>query len=177
MGIANCIVAAMEGIDRLHATSRGIGERAGNVELEQLLVVLNLQGLREVDTPQMQKFAKMAAEILSVPILSHEAIVGERSTETASGVHASTYEKVRQGENLPPIYFPYRPEDVGLIPHVRIGPMSGLSNVYAYCEEIGIKNISEERAMEILDVAKNNWGLLSEAEVKGILGRNSVYIK
>jgi len=171
MGIANCITAAMEGVDRLHATARGIGERAGNVELEQLLVVLNLQGFRDVKTSQIQAFAKMAANILSLPIGSHESIVGEKSTETASGVHASTYEKVRKGGNIAHIYFPYNPEDVGLKPRVRVGPLSGLANVYAYCAELGIRDVTEEKAREILDIAKKNWGLLSEEDIKNVLGR------
>lgn len=171
MGIANCVVAAMEGIDRLHATARGIGERAGNVSLEKLLVVLNLQGFRDVDTSHIQAFARMAADILSVPIVSHEPIVGEKSPETASGVHASTYEKVRKGENLPPIYFAYDPRDVGLTAKVRIGPVSGLANVYAYCAELGIRDVTEEKAREVLDLAKKNWSLLSADEVRNVIGR------
>lgn len=172
MGIANCIVAANEGVDRLHATARGIGERAGNVDLERLLVVLNLQGFRDVDTRHIQQFAKMAADLLLVPIDPHEPIIGEKSTETASGVHASTYEKVRKGEGIPPIYFPYNPEDVGLKPSVRVGPLSGLSNVYAYCEALGINDVTEERALEILNLAKEKWGLLPEHVVRNIVGRN-----
>lgn len=172
MATANCIVAAMEGVDGLHATARGIGERAGNTKLEELLVVLDIKGLRTIDGSRIQEFTKMAADILNVPIGSHEAIVGQRSTETASGVHASTYEKVRKGENLPDIYFPFRPQDYGLTPLVRVGPLSGLANVYAVCEKLGIKGVTEERALEILDAAKSEWRLLSEQDVKNIVGRN-----
>ena len=171
MGIANSMVAAQEGVDRLHATARGIGERAGNVNLEKLLVVLKLQGFRDIDTRNIQEFARLAARILSVPILDHEPIVGERSTETASGVHASTYEKVQRGEGLPPIYFAFPPESVGLRPHVRIGPMSGMANVRAFCEEIGIKDVTDEKAHELLIFAKERWALLSEDDVRLFLGR------
>ncbi len=168
MGIANCVVAANEGVDRLHATSRAIGERAGNVPLEQLLVVLNLNGFRQVDTPRIQEFAQMAADIFSVPIRSHEPIIGPESTATASGVHASGYRKSRN------IYtpFPTGPEYVGLKQKVSIGPLSGLSNVYAFCEQRGIELPTEEKAREILDFAKGKWGLLSETDVKNLLGRN-----
>lgn len=173
MGTANCVVAAMEGVDGLHATARGIGERAGNVKLEELLVVLNIKGLREIDGVRIQEFARMAADILNIPIGSHEPIVGQRSTETASGVHASTYEKVRKGENLPDIYFPFSPKDYGLTPLVRVGPLSGLANVHAFCEGLGIKNVTEKEAQEVLTVAKGEWRLLSEQDVRKIIGRNS----
>ena len=168
MGRANCVVAATEGVDRLHATSRGIGERAGNVDLEKLLVVLALNGLRDVDMSQIQKFTQMAADIFSVPIQSHESIVGPESTATASGVHASGYAKDRS------IYSPYPngPEDVGLTRRTSIGPLSSLSNVYAFCEQWGIESPTEERAREILDLAKDRWGLLSKDDVKSVLGRN-----
>lgn len=171
MGIANCVVAAQEGVDRIHATARGIGERAGNVNLEQLLVVLNLQGLRDVDTREIQNFARMAAEILHVPIQPHESIIGERSTETASGVHANTYRKSGR-EGMPPIYFPYHPEDVGLEARVRIGPLSSLSNVEAVLERLRIQDVTPEKKQEILDVAKTRWGLLSDTDVKNLVGRN-----
>ena len=141
------------------------------MSLEQLVVVLNVEGFRAIDTSHVQTFARMAANILSVPIASHEPIVGEKSTETASGVHASTYEKVRKGGNWPPIYFAYDPKDVGLTAQVRIGPVSGLANVYAYCQELGIRGITEEKARELLDLAKENWSLLSADEVRKIIGR------
>ena len=172
MGTANCIVAAMEGVDGLHATARGIGERAGNVKLEELLVVLNIKELRKIDGSRIQAFAKMAADILNIPIGSHEPIVGQRSTETASGVHASTYEKVKKGENFPDIYFPFSPKDYGLIPLVAVGPLSGLANVRAFCERLGIKDVTEEKAREVLDIAKSEYRSLSEQDVRNIVGRN-----
>lgn len=165
MGIANCLVAAQEGIDRLHATSRGIGERSGNVPLEQLIVILNLEGFRPADTRKMQEFAHLASNILSVPISSHEPIIGKESTTTASGVHANAYGK----DSTHKIYLPIPPESIGLDAHVRIGPMSGLSNVYAYCNEIGIRGITEEEAITVLAYAKSNGGLLSSDVVKHIL--------
>lgn len=166
MGIANCIVAAQEGVDRLHATARGIGERAGNVDLEQLLVVLNVKGFRNDNTEKIQQFAMMAAEILSRPIGEHEALIGNKWVETASGVHADTYRR------KPDLYFPFDPDKVGLKPQVRIGPLSGLANVYGFCEALGIKDITEEKAREILEAAKEQWGLLSEDTVRNLVGRN-----
>lgn len=168
MGLANCLVAANEGIERLHATSRGIGERSGNVPLEQLIVILNLHGFKDVETSKIQEFAHLAADILSVPIRSHEAIIGQESTTTASGVHANAYGKDTTNQ----IYLPIPPEKIGLKTHVRIGPMSGLSNVYAYCIEIGLSGITEEQAILILNHAKSNGGLLSAEDVKGLLNPN-----
>jgi 2-isopropylmalate synthase len=172
MGIANCIVAAEEGVDRLHATARGIGERAGNVNLEQLLVVLNLRGFRNVNTSEIQNFARMASEILHVPIQPHEPIVGERSTETASGVHASTYEKIRHGEAIPSIYSFDDPKKYGLELKVQVGPMSGISNVRAVLDRLNIEDATEEIILEILDTAKSEWGLLSDDRIREIVGRN-----
>ncbi len=167
MGIANCLTAAQEGVDRLHATARGIGERSGNVDLEQLVVVLNVQGYRDADTTGIIPFTHLASDILNVAHQNpHEAIIGEQWPETASGVHASTYGKM----GSVPIYFPFNPQEVGLQPRVRIGPMSGLANVRIFCDSIGIKDITEEKAREILDVAKSTWSLLSEERVRELVG-------
>ncbi len=172
MGIANCLVAAQEGIDRLHATVGGIGERAGNVNLEQLLVVLSAKDFRNTDVREIRKFAQMAADILRLKIPSHEPIIGEQSTGTASGIHASTYGKT-QNEGLPPIYFPYDLDDIGAKALVKIGPTSGMANVMIFCKkEFGIDNITEEKAHEILNYAKERGGILSRETVKRLLERD-----
>lgn len=169
MGIANCVVAAEEGIDRLHATARGIGERAGNVDLEQLVVVLDVSGYRDADVRDIIPFTNLASDILKIPRPGmHEPIVGEKWPETASGVHADTYQKM--GDI--PLYFPFDPRKVGLEPRVRIGPMSGLANVHMFCKSIGIDDVTEEKAREILDEAKSSWSLLSEERVRRLMGRN-----
>jgi 2-isopropylmalate synthase len=172
MGIGNCVVAVSEGVDRLHATSRGIGERAGNVALEQLLVVLNLQGFRDVDTHKMHTYTQMAADLLSVPLQSHEPLVGPQAFETASGVHASTIKKDgRLNNGHPPIYFPISPESVGLKATIKIGPMSGRANVTAYCAQNGIGDVSDTDAQRIVSYAKERWALLSKNDVLAILGK------
>ncbi|OGH07509.1 MAG: hypothetical protein A2171_02335 [Candidatus Levybacteria bacterium RBG_13_35_9] len=168
MGLANCVVAAVEGAERLHATSRGIGERAGNVPLEQLVVVLNLNGIRPSDTSRLHEFAEMASNILSVPISSHEPIIGPESSTTASGIHASTYAKDQD------VYLPFNPSGVGLETHVRVGPLSSIANVYAFCKELEIREITEEEAVSVLNYAKNNGGLLIREEVFNILGLKGI---
>jgi 2-isopropylmalate synthase len=173
MATANSIAAAMEGVDCLHASSRGVGERVGNAKLEELLVILDKDGLRKIDGSRIQEFANLAANILNVPIAPHEPIFGTKSTETASGVHASTYEKNKKGEGLPDIYFPFSLKDYGLKPSVRIGPLSGLANVRVFCKELGIEDITEEKSQEVLQVAKTEWRILSEEDVRRIVGRDS----
>jgi isopropylmalate/homocitrate/citramalate synthase len=171
MGTANCIVAVTEGVDGLHATARGIGERAGNVKLEELLVVLDLKGLREIDGSHIREFANMAADILNFPIALHESIVGAKSMETASGIHASAYAKGKIG-GAPDhnIYLPVPdPEKYGLESLVRIGPMSGLANVYWTLDRLGMKNVTDEKAQEILNSAKEGWKILSDKDVINIV--------
>ena len=172
MGAGNCLVAVEEGVERLHATARGVGERPGNVKLEKLLVLLDLEGYRNVDTSKLQLYTQMAADLLAVPIRPHEPIVGPESTSTASGVHASTYGK--GGEELPPVYFPFDPKAVGLEPHIRIGPMSGAANVHGFCREMGIDGITDADVQTLLGVAKERWALLSRNDVLSILGRTEL---
>jgi 2-isopropylmalate synthase len=172
MATENSIAAAIEGVDCLHAAARGVGERVGNTKLEELLVNLDIDELRKIDGSHIQEFANLAADILNVPIAPHEPIFGKKSTETASGVHASTYEKNKKGEGLPDIYFPFSLKDYGLKPSVRIGPLSGLANVRVFCKELGIEDITEEKAQEVLHVAKTEWRILEEEDVRKIVGRD-----
>ncbi|MCL5970218.1 MAG: hypothetical protein M1450_01815 [Patescibacteria group bacterium] len=169
MGVANCLVAAHEGVDRVHATALGIGERAGNVDLVNLLIVLNLEGLRtkpdgqEDDLSRIQQYSELASKILGVPIPKNAPIVGENAFKTTSGVHANQYYHEGQLKNCEHhIYLPFDPKEVGREAGIEVGPMSGLSNVYGKSHQLGISEMTEEVALQILQYAKKHMVMISD---------------
>ncbi|HXF91034.1 MAG TPA: hypothetical protein VNJ29_03790, partial [Candidatus Nitrosotenuis sp.] len=170
MGTANCMVAVREGVDAIHATGGGVGERTGNVRLETLIGVLTQKGLLAANTKSLQEFAQYTADMLSLRISPFEPFIGKLSTSTSSGIHSDEYIKSKTG-NFRNLYLPFDPEEFGLIEVIGIGPTSGISNVRAFCQRHGIEDVSEEKAIEVLNYAKSNWGLLSDSTVMRILGR------
>ena len=169
LGVVTCLVAASEGIDRVHATSLCVGERAGNVDLACLLVNLNLEGFRSDNLEGINEFSSLTSELLHVQIPTNAPVIGEEAFSTASGVHADAqYKEESHAEGYVGIYFAYDPVEVGRRPNVRIGPFSGESNVRYSLDDLGIDNPSDEMVKAILAEAKSGRGLLSKTKILGI---------
>jgi len=67
LGLINTITAMEEGAQRLHATALGLGERAGNTEMDLLLINLKLAGLIDNDLTSLSKYCQLAHEACGVP--------------------------------------------------------------------------------------------------------------
>jgi len=173
LGVANCIVAAEEGIDRVHATTLCIGERAGNVDLAQLILNLNLEGFRCDNLTRLQQFAEYSAKILNMTIPINAPVIGESAHTTSSGVHADAILKALAQRNhalASEVYFAYDPARVGREIEIKIGPMSGKSNTKFVLEKLGVKP-TEERIAAVLTAAKAGNRVLSNQEVIAIAQR------
>lgn len=173
LALANCLTAAEEGVDRIHATMFCIGERAGNVDLVQLFLNLNLEGFRKDDPTtikHLNDFARFAAGLLNYPIPRNTPVYGENAYATASGVHAAATGK-ESGSGEYNLYFPFDPQTVGREPQVEIGPFSGKANVVFKLRKLGI-NPTSEMVEAILKEAKNGRGLLADSTIVGIANRD-----
>lgn len=173
LGVVNCLAASQEGVDRVHATSFGIGERSGNVDLATTLTVLNLKGFRQTDLTKLKDFSRIASEILHFPIPRNAPVIGESAHATSSGVHSAPLDKAE--DKFSDIYFAYDPGIVGGEPKVEVGRFSGAATVRYKLKALSIP-FNEEMVMEILDVAKKGRGFLSETTIRGIAQRHLNHI-
>lgn len=130
--LANAWAAAKAGVDCIHATAGGVGERAGNLEMHLLLNFLNHAGIGHYHLEHLMEYAQFMSRIMGVPIPVNEPLVGASALETVSGVHASAMLHAYK-QNLPDlagvVYYPFPPNEIGRQPMIRIGRMSGISNV------------------------------------------------
>ena len=171
MGLANCLAAYRAGATRVHGCGLGIGERAGNAEIDLLLVNLKLLGWVDRDLTRLGEYCHAVSEATGVPIPSNYPVVGTDAFETATGVHAAAVIKAyRKGDAwlADRIYSGVVASDFGFSQKIRIGPMSGRSNVIYWLEQRGI-DPTEERVDRIFEAAKRSDRLLEEPEILGIL--------
>jgi 2-isopropylmalate synthase len=89
LGLANALAAIEAGVDRVHGTALGIGERVGNVEMDLLLVNLTLAGVHHADLTLLPEYCRVASEACQVPVSSMYPVVGADAFRTATGVHAA----------------------------------------------------------------------------------------
>ncbi|MBL8695064.1 MAG: 2-isopropylmalate synthase [Planctomycetes bacterium] len=167
LGVANCIAAIEAGADRIHATALGVGERAGNAEMDLLLVNLKLLGWIDQDLRPLRGYVDAASKAIGIPVPHNYPVFGDDAFETGTGVHASAVVKAfRMGDAwlANRVYSGVPADDFGLEQKIGIGPMSGKSNVQWVLEKRGVAP-TDELVKRLLDRAKGSTRLLTDAEI------------
>jgi isopropylmalate/homocitrate/citramalate synthase len=154
MAVANSIAATAAGVDTVHTTVTGIGERAGNTPMEELALALRMLYDVEhgLDTSRFYELSRLVRERAQHTIPSNRAAVGERLFEVESGIIAGWYQQA--AKDHPTELFPYHWDEVGQ-PDARVvfGKGSGLPSVQLALESLGI-DADEESMRELVAAIK-----------------------
>ncbi len=168
LGLINAIAAIEAGATRIHGTALGIGERAGNTEMDLLLVNLRLSGWIDNDLSKLSEYCHAAAEATGVIVPHSYPVFGSDAFETGTGVHAAAVIKAfrKQDTWLANRVYSGVPADLfGLEQSIKVGPMSGRSNVTWVLERHGVTEPSDDQVQKVLDMAKQTPRLLTDEEV------------
>ena len=144
MAVANSLAALRAGANEVHATINGLGERAGNASLEE--IVVSLKSLYKLDldikTELLYSTSQLVSRLTGVYVQPNKAIVGENAFTHESGIHT-------QGLLANPLtYEPIDPELVGGTRRISPGKHSGTHGIKAAVEKMGI-NPTEDQLKEI----------------------------
>ena len=150
MAVANTIAGLGAGANQFHATINGLGERAGNASLEE--IVVSLISLYEqklhIKTEKLYSISQFVSRLTGVYVQPNKAIVGENAFTHESGIHTqgmladtSTYEAIA-------------PELVGGSRRLAPGKHSGSAGIQATLTDMGLAP-SEEQLKEIFTRVKN----------------------
>ena len=131
LGTANSIAGFWHGANWSNLTFLGMGERAGNAELEKVLLFLvqRLEGFQKYDLTCLREFADYVETHIGMHIPRNKAAVGRNIFAHESGIHTAGVIK------NPFIYEPYPPELVGGKRKIMIGSTSGTEVVRFKVEE------------------------------------------
>jgi 2-isopropylmalate synthase len=173
LDLANTLAAIEAGASRVHGTALGIGERVGNTPMEQLLVNLNLLGMRHDDLSSLQGYVDSVSAATCVPVPANTPVIGRDAFRTATGVHAAAIIKAqKKGDRwlTDYVYSGVPASLIGRNQEIEIGPMSGSSNVIFYLSQRGIV-ASHELIQAVLLAAKESNRILQELEILAIVRR------
>lgn len=165
--VTNSLAAIRAGARRVHGCALGVGERAGNTPIDLVLVNLKLLGWIDRDLTHLRDYCEKAAKALKISIPSNYPVVGRDAFETGTGVHAAAVIKAfRKGDPwlADRVYSGVPAGDFGMRQRIRIGPMSGKSNITFWLEEHGIET-KPEIVERILTAAKQSKRLLEDQEI------------
>ncbi len=155
LATANSLACIAAGANIVQGTVNGIGERAGNVAIEEVVLALHLhrdEFRREtnVDPKALYGLSRLVAELTAVEPAANKPVVGRNLFRTEAGIHQDGLLK------HPDTYMPFPPETVGAGPvELVLGRNSGSSAVRHHLAANGIEP-TEEHVKLVLDYLKRD---------------------
>ncbi len=139
LAVANSLAAVRGGCRQVECTINGVGERAGNASLEEIVMVTRVRGDRvpyttNIETTALFPTSQMLSELTHEPVQSNKAIVGRNAFAHEAGIHQDGVIKDRRTYEI------MRPADVGVARSTLVlGKHSGRHAVKKRCEQLGVE--------------------------------------
>ncbi|MDA9665952.1 2-isopropylmalate synthase [Bacteroidota bacterium] len=104
LATANTLAGIQNGARQVEVTMNGIGERAGNTSLEEIIMILKahpcLKLYSEIDTLKILELSKKVSRMMNMPVQRNKAIVGENAFSHSSGIHQDGFLKNRENYEI-----------------------------------------------------------------------------
>ncbi|MEM2110509.1 MAG: 2-isopropylmalate synthase [Candidatus Bathyarchaeia archaeon] len=133
LAVANSLAGVEGGASEVHVTVNGLGERAGNAALEEVVMGLHLVCKKKtnINTRLLYETSRLVSRLTGIVIQPNKAIVGENAFAHESGIHT-------RGVTVKPLTFePFGPEIVGRQRKLIAGKHAGKHGIKAELEESG----------------------------------------
>jgi 2-isopropylmalate synthase len=144
VAVANSLAAIINGAGQVECTINGIGERAGNTSLEEIVMGLRTrkdfyQADTGIRTEEIAKTSRLVSKITGMVVQPNKAIVGANAFAHTSGIHQDGLLKDKTTYEI------MRPESIGLVESQMVmGKLSGRHAFRQRLEELGYKLSEEE---------------------------------
>ena len=150
LATANALAGIKAGALSVNTTVNGLGERAGNAALEEVVMALKrIYGVDlSIDTPRLLELSRLVAAASGGNVPPWKAIVGENTFAHESGIHAHG---VLQN---PFTYEPFTPEEVGWERRLVVGKHSGRHLVSSLLTQHGI-TLNSQETQSVLDAVRH----------------------
>ena len=144
LAVANSFSAVSGGVNGLHTTINGLGERAGNTPLSSIQAILrdHFGAVTSIDESRLYEASRLVESYSGVPVPVNQPVVGEKVFTQVAGIHAD-------GDSKGELYCGnLMPERFGRRRSYALGKTSGRANIRKNLEELGIK--LDEETMELV---------------------------
>jgi 2-isopropylmalate synthase len=119
LAVANSLAAIQNGAQQVECTVNGIGERAGNASMEEIVMALRTrpnvyEAHTDITTQEIHRTSRMVSRLMNIPVQPNKAIVGANAFAHSAGIHQDGILKDRSTYEI------MRPEDVGIKDHTMV---------------------------------------------------------
>jgi 2-isopropylmalate synthase len=149
MAVANSLSAVEHGAGQVECTINGIGERAGNASLEEIVMALRTRAdhykvRTHVDATKLYPASRMVSSLTGLVVQRNKAIVGQNAFAHESGIHQDGVLKYRETYEI------MNPSDVGLAKNELVmGKHSGRAALRDRIQYLGYSSLSDEKLDEV----------------------------
>ena len=172
LGVANTLAAMQGGARQVECTVNGIGERAGNAALEEIVMALRVRADRmpfttNIVTTQIYPSSEMLTRLTGQPVQVNKAIVGRNAFAHEAGIHQDGVLKDRRTYEI------LRAEDVGAPWNpLVLGKHSGRHAVQKRCADLGFKIEGDElvRVYRALMTIADDKKTLTDDDIRSVVG-------
>jgi 2-isopropylmalate synthase len=144
LAVANSLSGIRNGARQVEGTINGIGERAGNAALEEVVMALRTRrdyyGLdTDIEAREFHRTSRLVGDMLGMPVPANKAVVGGNAFSHSSGIHVDGFLKERETYEI------MRPEDVGITEsRVVLTARTGRHGLRDRLEKLGYSLSQEE---------------------------------
>ena len=172
LAVANSLAAMRAGVRQVECTINGIGERAGNASLEEIVMATRVKPDRlpyetGIDTTQLVRTSRLLTELTQEPVQANKAIVGRNAFAHEAGIHQDGVIKDRRTYEI------MTPADVGVESTLVLGKHSGRHAVKKRCEDLGyeLSRFELDRVYREVIALADRQKSVSDDDVTAIVGR------
>jgi 2-isopropylmalate synthase len=166
LAVANSLASVEAGAEQVHATINGLGERAGNTSLEELVMALITNyGIKlNINTKLLVETSQMVSRITGIRIPPNKAIVGENAFAHEAGIHV--HGVLQKAET----YEPLKPEIVGHSRRIVLGKHTGARALRSKLDDYDIE-MNEDQFCNVYDQVKrlgDKGKMVTDADLKAL---------
>ena len=170
LSVANSLAALRAGATQVECTINGIGERAGNCALEEVVMALRTRGdffdlVTGIDTKKLYQLSRLVAAITGMGVPRNKAVVGDNAFAHEAGIHQHGVLAHRETYEI------MRAEDVGQIPQsLVLGKHSGRHALKAWADDHGydVDELQLKQAFNAFKVEADRRKVLSDPDLHRI---------
>lgn len=174
LATANALAGVINGARQVEGTINGVGERAGNTALEEVIMAIKTNhGLNYdlgINTKKIYPTSRLVSRLMKMPVQANKAIVGANAFAHASGIHQDGMLKNKQAFEI------MQPTDVGLEQtQIILGARSGRAALNHRVQELGFKLTKEQldelypKFLEFADSKKD----VNDEDLQMLMGRTA----
>ncbi len=169
LALANALAAADVGVDRLHGSLLGLGDRSGSTALDQLLINLKWQNRWDPELHSLLNLCQFTSEAFDIPVPAYYPGVGQDAFRTGNGLDATAYLKAANTAETKPladlVYSGLPAQMMGRTPEIAISHQSGAANILCWFQQQGI--MPDPKAINaVLGLAKTTDRALTDQEIR-----------